>query len=471
MLEFGGLQHCVDTDRLDDDGFPAPGRPARPGARRLPRPPQRGRDGHGGYAPRFLRQRARLGRAQRKAKRKSRTRCAKRASCCRIDRRPEPVRRLQGRQGRRARGRHPAGRRRLPAADVRRWSCSSARSGAVALLGMLSLAVILAQVVALVLLGFAPVALIIGIFPGAGHEFFRSWLTKLATAVFIKALYSLVIAVVSPSRPRWRSATGLARVPVRVRAADALLLGDLPLPQADHRAGWSPPPPATRATTGTRAMTVVQRGADVGQRPFSALLGRPRPRPQRPAASRRARSAGEQRTPRAARQRAPRLARATITTARSCSAPAPTGTRPPRPRMTAAARRWLRRGRRGSQRARRGATRRRHRRRGTVRQRSRGREPDHRAGGEWSPAGCRRRDATRAACTTPAGAAVAAAEATPRASHEDVMRRARELRERDRDEAAVERRTGRHDRPRCGCSATGRCATATARACSRSPSR
>ena len=68
--------------------------------------------------------------------------------------------------------------------------------GAVALLGFLSLAVILAQVVALVLLGFAPVALIIGIFPGAGHAFFRAWLTKLATAIFIKALYSLVIAIV-----------------------------------------------------------------------------------------------------------------------------------------------------------------------------------------------------------------------------------------------------------------------------------
>src|ERR671920_2195693 len=58
------------------------------------------------------------------------------------------------------------------------------------------LAVILAQVVALVLLGFAPVALVIGIFPGAGHRFFRGWLVKLATAVFIKALYSLVIAIV-----------------------------------------------------------------------------------------------------------------------------------------------------------------------------------------------------------------------------------------------------------------------------------
>src|SRR5205085_725940 len=72
--------------------------------------------------------------------------------------------------------------------------------GAVALLGTLSLAVILAQVVALVLLGFAPVALVIGIFPSAGHDLFRAWLGKLATAVFIKALYSLVIALVGLSR-------------------------------------------------------------------------------------------------------------------------------------------------------------------------------------------------------------------------------------------------------------------------------
>jgi hypothetical protein len=73
------------------------------------------------------------------------------------------------------------------------------------LLGFLSLAVILAQIVALVLLGFAPVALVIGIFPGAGHAFFRGWLAKLATAIFIKALYSLVIAIVAAALA---SATG-----------------------------------------------------------------------------------------------------------------------------------------------------------------------------------------------------------------------------------------------------------------------
>ena len=67
--------------------------------------------------------------------------------------------------------------------------------GAIALLGALSVAVILAQVVVLLLLAFAPVALVIGVFPGRGHDFFRSWLTKLAAFLVRKAVYSLILAV------------------------------------------------------------------------------------------------------------------------------------------------------------------------------------------------------------------------------------------------------------------------------------
>ena len=77
----------------------------------------------------------------------------------------------------------------------------------VCLLGFLALAVVLAQIVALVLLAFAPVALVVGVFPGAGHDVFRGWLTRLGTAVFIKALYSLVIASSSPSRAALGQAT------------------------------------------------------------------------------------------------------------------------------------------------------------------------------------------------------------------------------------------------------------------------
>ena len=99
--------------------LPAPGRPARPGARRLPRPPQAG---HG--RPRRLRAALPapapgLGGAQGRVRRAARGRGAAR--------RPA-VRRLPRRQGRRARGRHPAGRRRLPAPDVLGRRVRSARS-------------------------------------------------------------------------------------------------------------------------------------------------------------------------------------------------------------------------------------------------------------------------------------------------------------------------------------------------------
>jgi hypothetical protein len=68
--------------------------------------------------------------------------------------------------------------------------------GAYLLLGALAAGVILAQILLLTLLGFAPVALLIGIFPGRGHEFFRKWLSKLAGYLARKVAYSLILAVV-----------------------------------------------------------------------------------------------------------------------------------------------------------------------------------------------------------------------------------------------------------------------------------
>jgi hypothetical protein len=67
--------------------------------------------------------------------------------------------------------------------------------GAIALLAMLAIAGLLAQVIALVLLAFAPVALLAGLIPGWGHKMFRAWLSKLGIALFIKAVYSLLLAV------------------------------------------------------------------------------------------------------------------------------------------------------------------------------------------------------------------------------------------------------------------------------------
>jgi hypothetical protein len=67
--------------------------------------------------------------------------------------------------------------------------------GAFLLLGALSLGVILAQILLLTLLAFAPVALLIAVFPGRGHDFFRAWLTKLASYLARKVIYSLILAV------------------------------------------------------------------------------------------------------------------------------------------------------------------------------------------------------------------------------------------------------------------------------------
>ncbi len=68
--------------------------------------------------------------------------------------------------------------------------------GAWLLLGSLAISVILAQVLLLLLLAFAPVALVVGIFPGRGHDFFTGWLARLASYLLRKAIYSLILAVV-----------------------------------------------------------------------------------------------------------------------------------------------------------------------------------------------------------------------------------------------------------------------------------
>ena len=68
--------------------------------------------------------------------------------------------------------------------------------GAFLLLGALALGVILAQILLLMLLAFAPVALVIAVFPGRGHDFFRAWIGKLAGYLARKVAYSLILAVV-----------------------------------------------------------------------------------------------------------------------------------------------------------------------------------------------------------------------------------------------------------------------------------
>jgi hypothetical protein len=67
--------------------------------------------------------------------------------------------------------------------------------GAFILLGALSIGVILAQVLLLLMLAFAPVALVFAVIPGRGHNFFVGWLTRLAGLLLRKAAYSLILAL------------------------------------------------------------------------------------------------------------------------------------------------------------------------------------------------------------------------------------------------------------------------------------
>jgi signal transduction histidine kinase len=264
VLEFGGLRHCVDTDHLDDDGYPQPVSPHDP-ARDVCRDHLRqGADGHGGYASRFLRYPA--GSKERNAEYD-----ALRKGSVPAD----------GRDGQ-FRG-YAVDKTDSPAVDIQQEHGSYQRLtlavlffvgvlGAVVLLGFLSLAVILAQVVALVLLGFAPVALVIGIFPRAGHDFFRNWLAKLATAVFIKALYSLVIAIVVAVAAALQASTESLGFLFSF-GLQAIFFWAIFLYRKQITARL------VAATTGAGydgrmpRMTVVQRAGDVATRPFVALVG------------------------------------------------------------------------------------------------------------------------------------------------------------------------------------------------------
>ena len=122
------------------------------------------------------------------------------------------------------------------------------------------------------MLGFAPVALVIGIFPGAGHHFFRNWLGKLGAAIFIKALYLLVIAiVVAISAALTSSTTSLGFL--FAFGLQAVFFWAIFLYRKQITARL------VAATTGTHyderlpRMTAVQKAGNVAARPFSALVG------------------------------------------------------------------------------------------------------------------------------------------------------------------------------------------------------
>jgi hypothetical protein len=265
VLEFGGLRHCVNTNATDPDGFPKPVAPTDP-ARTVCRDHLTANPaGYGGYAPRFLRYPP--GSPERDAEYQA------------LKNGHAPVSDPQ------FKGAH-IDKADAPAVDIEQADGAFQRLtlavvifvgslGAVSLLGFLSLAVILAQVIALVLLGFAPVVLIVGVFPGRGHDFFRTWLAKLASAIFIKALYSLVIAVVVAVAGALAAATGSLGF-LFAFALQAIFYWALFLYRRQITSRL------VTATTGQHheerlpRMSAVQRGADLATRPFSALVSIPR---------------------------------------------------------------------------------------------------------------------------------------------------------------------------------------------------
>ena len=387
VLEFGGLNHCVDTSRLDDDGFPTPVSPHDPTRDVCRDHLEPGRDGFGGYAPRYLRQAP--GSPERKAE----------YDALRTGETPLGDRQFAG---------YRVDKADAPAVDIQQAGGAFQRLtfsvvvflgalGAVALLGTLSLAVILAQVVALVLLGFAPVALVVGIFPGAGHDVFRGWLTKLATAVFIKALYSLVIALVVAVSAALTAATGSLGF-LFAFGLQTLFFWALFVYRKQITARLVAATTGGEHQEGTPRASVVQRGATVAAAPVTALVGLRRRGSSADGAQQESALSGTE-----------------------DARPSGGGVSESSPQTNGSPPTQSRNGHPGTQTA----------------------SPVRDGQGDTQHAGEPHRLAAPAASAapvdTPSGPEARPAEhdATPRASHEDVMRRARELRERQRETSAV----------------------------------
>jgi hypothetical protein len=204
VLQFGGREHCVrDRTAVDDDPESVPVRPLAPDpaadaalARRLAAGTQVRAAGktcindRNKYAPHFLRF------APASEERDAEYEALNDGDASKLPD-ADPSKR---------RGDYPLGAADKPAADAMEDGGQYQRLllatvvfcgelGAFLLLGALTVGVTLAQVLLLLLLAFAPVALIAGAIPGRGHDFFRGWLTRLAGFLLRKAAYSLILAV------------------------------------------------------------------------------------------------------------------------------------------------------------------------------------------------------------------------------------------------------------------------------------
>lgn len=195
ILEFGGLRHCVDTDRMKD-GFPTPVHENDPSRDVCRDNMRKGADGMGGYADRFLRQTP--GSDERHAEYTV-------LAAGQVTNDPQ----FRG---------YRVDRNDSPAVDIQQEAAATKRAvlaaviliaalGFVVLIGALAFGMVIAQVMVLGLLLLVPVMALAAWIPGPGHRMFEGWLKLLGSYVVRKAVYALVIFIVVTA------AASLATVP------------------------------------------------------------------------------------------------------------------------------------------------------------------------------------------------------------------------------------------------------------------
>lgn len=215
VMEFGGLRHCVDTDNLDQNGFPAPVSQSDPKRDVCRDHLKQDSSGHGGYAERFLSQPS--GSDARRLEYEALRDGKVPAAGTPVTVQPNP--RIGGPQpGAIQRGPTQAviqhqftgylvDKADAPAVDMMQQAMVYQRLllvllvllGAVRmamLFGALALGVVLAQVAVLVLLSLAPLALLAGVIPGRGQAGFLKWGEWLLGSMFIGVVYAALVAVV-----------------------------------------------------------------------------------------------------------------------------------------------------------------------------------------------------------------------------------------------------------------------------------
>jgi hypothetical protein len=183
VLEFGGFKRCT-GERTDKDGFPLSVAPDAPGAKTCHDVLHQGSDGHGGYAPRFLRY------ASGSKERDDEYRVLDRG-----EKTTDPQ--FAG---------YSVDRTDAPAVDLMQAGGAVQRVaflsmlvvgivGAVLLIGLLCFAALFAQLAAMLLLAATPIMVLVAIVPSA-HGIFWGWARLLAKMLIVKVVYSVLLAAV-----------------------------------------------------------------------------------------------------------------------------------------------------------------------------------------------------------------------------------------------------------------------------------